>query len=97
VGSAGPRNGSGLCPGGSPRAATAPVRLRTLFLGIVPVPHPVGTDPVWLAVLRRWLAVLRRVRLALAGLLVVLACGHALMVVRHHRSGDRTLARMWRG
>ena len=90
MGSAGRRNGSGLCPGRSPRAATAPARLRTLFLGIVPVPHPVGTDPVWLAVLRR-------LHLALAGLLVVLACGQALMVVRHHRPGDRTMARMWRG
>ena len=34
-------------------AATAPARIPTLFLGVIPVPHIVGTDPVWYAVLRQ--------------------------------------------
>jgi len=71
-------------------AATAPVRIPTLFLGVIPVPHIVGTDPAWFAVLRR-------VHLGLAVLLVLLASGHALMALHHHRRGDSTLRRMWRG
>jgi cytochrome b561 len=71
-------------------AATAPARIPTLFLGVVPVPHVVGTNPAWFAVLRQ-------VHLGAAALLVLLAFGHALMAVRHHWKGDRTLARMWRG
>jgi cytochrome b561 len=71
-------------------AATAPARIPTLFLGMVPVPHIVGTSPAWFAVLRQ-------VHLGLALLLVLLACGHALMAAHHHRAGKRTLIRMWRG
>jgi cytochrome b561 len=71
-------------------ATTAPARIPTLFLGVVPVPHIVGTDPTWFAVLRH-------VHLGLALLLVLLASGHATMALRHHWAGDRTLARMWRG
>jgi cytochrome b561 len=71
-------------------AATAPARIPTLFLGVVPVPHLVGTDPAWFAVLRQ-------VHLGLALLLVLLALGHAVMALHHHRAGDRTLVRMWRG
>jgi len=71
-------------------AATAPARIPTLFLGVIPVPHVVGTNFAWFAVLRQ-------VHLALALLLVVLAFGHALMAVHHDRAGNRTLARMWRG
>jgi len=71
-------------------AATAPARIPTLFLGVVPVPHVVGTAPAWFAVLRQ-------VHLGLAVLLVLLAFGHALMALHHHRAGDRTLVRMWRG
>jgi cytochrome b561 len=71
-------------------AATAPARIPTLFLGMVPVPHIVGTSPAWFAVLRQ-------VHLGLALLLVLLACGHALMAAQHHRAGKRTLIRMWRG
>lgn len=70
-------------------AATAPVRIPTLFLGVIPVPHIIGTDPAWFAVLRR-------VHLGLATLLVLLASGHALMALYHHRRGDETLRRMWR-
>ncbi|HYZ32416.1 MAG TPA: cytochrome b/b6 domain-containing protein, partial [Crenalkalicoccus sp.] len=71
-------------------AATAPARIPTLFLGIIPVPHIVGTDPAWYAVLRQ-------VHLGLALLLVVLAFGHALMALHHHRAGNDTLVRIWRG
>jgi cytochrome b561 len=71
-------------------AATTPARIPTLFLGMVPVPHIVGTDPAWFAVLRQ-------VHLALAVLLVLLAVGHALTAVHHHRAGGRTLVRMWCG
>jgi hypothetical protein len=41
--------------------------------------------------------VLRQVHLGLAILLVLLAVGHALMAVHHHRAGHRTLVRMWHG
>jgi cytochrome b561 len=71
-------------------AATAPARIPTLFLGVIPVPHVVGTDPIWFAVLRQ-------VHLLSAALLVLIAFGHALMALHHHRVGDRTLIRMWRG
>lgn len=71
-------------------AATAPARVPTLFLGVIPIPHIVGTS-------RFWFAILRRVHLALAILLVVLASGHALMALNHHREGRRVLVRMWRG
>lgn len=71
-------------------AATAPARVPTLFLGVIPIPHIVGTS-------RFWFAILRRVHLALAILLVLLASGHALMALNHHRQGRRVLVRMWRG
>jgi cytochrome b561 len=71
-------------------AATAPARVPTLFLGVIPIPHVVGTS-------RYWFAILRRVHLALALSLVSLACGHALMALDHHRKGRRTLIAMWRG
>jgi len=71
-------------------AATAPVKIPTLFLGVLSVPHIVGTDAAWFGVLRQ-------VHFGLAMLLVLLACGHALMAVHHHWRGGGTLARMWRG
>lgn len=71
-------------------AATAPARVPTLFLGVIPVPHVVGTS-------RYWFEVLRRVHLILAISLVLLASLHAVAAVNHHRDGRRTLARMWRG
>ncbi len=71
-------------------AATAPAKIPTLFLGVIPVPHLVGTNPAWFGVLRQ-------VHFGLAILLALLACGHALMALRHHRQGKDTLLRMWRG
>lgn len=71
-------------------AATAPAQVPTLFLGIIPVPHLVGTSTAAFAQLRP----LHR---ALAILLVVLASGHALAAVLHHQLGRRTLVAMARG
>jgi cytochrome b561 len=71
-------------------AAAAPLRIPTLFLGIVPVPHVIGTDAAAFAVLRR-------VHLVLALLLVALALGHAAMALHHHRRGRAVLARMLSG
>jgi cytochrome b561 len=71
-------------------AATAPAQVPTLFLGVINVPHIVGTDPAAFA----WLRPLHR---ALAILLIVLATGHAVAAVAHHRRGRRTLIAMWRG
>jgi cytochrome b561 len=71
-------------------AATAPAQVPTLFLGVINVPHIVGTDP-------DAFALLRPIHRALAILLVVLATGHALAAVQHHRRGRRVLIAMWRG
>jgi len=71
-------------------AATAPIGVPTLFLGVIPVPHIVGTS-------KFWFGILRRVHLYLAVALVALAAGHALVALNRHREGRRTLVRMWRG
>lgn len=70
-------------------AATAPARVPTLFLGVIPVPHLLAPDPAWFAVLRQS-------HRSLAILLVVLAAGHATAAVHNHRRGRATLARMLR-
>jgi len=57
-------------------AATAPAQVPTLFLLVIPVPHIVGTDA-------DWYAVLRQAHRAAAILLVVLAAGHAAMAIGH--------------
>ena len=71
-------------------AATAPAQVPTLFLGVIPVPHLVGTDPAWFAVLRQ-------MHRALAILLVALATAHALAALANHLRGHRGLVAMWRG
>ncbi len=71
-------------------AATAPAQVPTLFLLLINVPHLVGADA-------QWYAVLRPVHLAAAVLLVFLAIGHAGMAVLHQVRGGDTLARMWNG
>lgn len=71
-------------------AATAPAQIPTLFFGVIPVPHVVGTHPAQFAVLRQ-------LHLAVAVLLLLLAGSHAGMAVHHQWQGRRTLARMWRG
>lgn len=71
-------------------AATAPARVPTLFLGVIPVPHVLGPD-------EGWFAVLRPMHRALAVLLALLACGHAIAAMHNHLAGRAMLARMWRG
>jgi cytochrome b561 len=71
-------------------AATAPARIPTLFLGLVPVPHIVGTS-------RSWFEILRRMHLALALLILALAAVHAGAAINHQLHGRRVLSRMWRG
>jgi cytochrome b561 len=69
-------------------AATAPARVPTLFLLVLPVPHVVGPDEAAFGVLRA-------VHRAAAIVLVGLAAGHAAMAMAHHLRGRRVLARMW--
>lgn len=71
-------------------AASAPARIPTLFLGVLPVPHVIGTDAAWFAVLRQ-------LHLAAAAALAALAFGHAVAALYHHWQGHDTLRRMWRG
>jgi cytochrome b561 len=71
-------------------AASAPRRVPTLFLLVIPIPHIVEADP-------GLFAVVSRLHLALAILLVLLACGHAAAAVHNHRLGRATLLAMWRG
>lgn len=71
-------------------AATAPARVPTLFMGVVPVPHVVSADLAWFALLRA-------THRALAIALVSFAALHAIAAVRHHVQGRATLRRMWRG
>jgi cytochrome b561 len=71
-------------------AATAPVRVPTLFLGVISVPHLLAPD-------REWFAVLRQVHRGFAVALVLLACLHAGAAIHNHWHGRATLVRMWRG
>ena len=41
-------------------AATAPARVPTLFLGVVPIPHLTGPNPVWFGIIDRRTAPWRR-------------------------------------
>ena len=69
---------------------TAPARMPTLFLGLIPVPHILPADRAWFSVLRpthQWSAVF----------LVVLAGGHALASLHNHLRGHASLRRMWSG
>lgn len=68
-------------------ADTAPLRIPTLFLGLLPLPVLAGRDPALFAVL----VALHR---ALAIALVVLAFGHAGMALRHHAAGRGVMAAM---
>ena len=71
-------------------AATAPIGVPTLFLGLLKVPHLVGPD-------REWFAMIRPLHRGAAIALVLLASGHATMAIHHHGRGRATLRRMWRG
>ena len=71
-------------------ASTAPNRIPTLFLGLIPIPSVLGPDRFWFAVLQ-WL------HASAAIALVTVAAGHASVAVLHHVHGRRDLLRMWRG
>ena len=71
-------------------AATAPVQIPTLFLGVIPVPHLVGTNP-------QWFAFLRQIHRLMAILLATIGAGHAIAAVHNHLRGRSTLTGMWRG
>jgi cytochrome b561 len=70
-------------------AATAPIGIPTLFLGVIPIPHLVSPDPAWFSVVRQ-------IHRSMAILLVVLAGGHAAASIHNHLRGRGTLVRMWR-
>jgi cytochrome b561 len=55
-------------------AATAPAQVPTLFLGVIPVPHIVGTNP-------RWFPLLRQVHRLMAILLAAIGTGHAMAAI----------------
>lgn len=70
-------------------ACAAPSGFPTLFLGFIPIPALIGPDAHLFALLvpvHRWSAIV----------LVVLAAGHAVQAIRHHRRGRTVLRRMWR-
>lgn len=71
-------------------ACTAPVRIPTLFFGVLPIPGITGESP-------RWFPLLLDLHRAAAITLVVLATGHAAVALHHHRSGLAVLRRMWAG
>lgn len=71
-------------------AAAAPIQIPTLLFGVITLPHAVAPDPIWFA----WLRPMHR---AAAIGMIIFACGHAVMAIRHHRAGAAVLRRMWRG
>lgn len=71
-------------------ASLAPLRIPTLFLGVIPLPAVTGPSETW------FLIVLN-VHRAFAFALVLLAAGHAAAAIRHHRLGRPVLVRMWSG
>ncbi len=71
-------------------ASLAPLRIPTLFLGVIPLPALTGPNQAWFAIL---FALHRASAIAL----VLLACFHAGAAIRHHLLGRAVLVRMWRG
>lgn len=71
-------------------AASAPAQVPTMLFMLLPVPHVLGPDEARFVLLRA-------VHLWLAVGLMALACGHALMALRHHAQGRPVLRGMWRG
>lgn len=69
-------------------AATAPARIPTLFLLVLPVPHAVGPD-------KAAYDVLHLVHRDAAVALIALAVGHTLAAFYNHAKGRPTLVRMW--
>ncbi len=71
-------------------ACTAPARVPTLFLFVIPIPSVIAPNP-------RLYALLRVLHRDAAFALLGLAVGHALAAFRHHFAGREVLLRMWRG
>ena len=71
-------------------ASLAPLRIPTLFFGVIRLPALTGPS-------QEWFAIVFNLHRAFAVALVLLACGHAAAAVRHHLLGREVLARMWRG
>lgn len=71
-------------------ACTAPVRIPTLFFGILPVPALVGEN-------KFWFPILLDLHRAAAIALVVLAAVHAAAALHHHQRGLALLRKMWAG
>jgi cytochrome b561 len=71
-------------------ASLAPLRIPTLFLGVIPLPALTGPS-------RAWFAIVLPIHRAAAIALVALAAGHAAAAIRHHLLGRAVLVRMWRG
>ncbi len=71
-------------------ASLAPLRIPTLFFGMIPLPALTGPDKAWFAIV---FASHRVCAIAL----VLLAAGHAAAAIRHHLLGRTVLVRMWRG
>jgi len=70
-------------------ASSSPIRIPTLFLGVIRLPDVTGANRALfdaVAPLHRWLAIL----------LVTLAGGHAIMAAYHQVRDGVTLRRMWR-
>ncbi len=68
-------------------AATAPERIPTFFLGLIPIPHIVDVS-------EHWFMILRLIHLASAWFLIVLAIFHATMGIYHYVAGIKILLRM---
>lgn len=72
-------------------AAASPLGIPTVLFGVLPVPHPIGPDPVLEALLLRAHRLQGWVLAGLVGL-------HALAALEHHwLRRDRVLSRMVRG
>jgi len=71
-------------------ASLAPLRIPTLFLGVIKLPALTGPS-------QEWFAIVFNLHRAFAVALVLLASGHAAAAIRHHLLGRDVLAGMWRG
>jgi len=71
-------------------ACTAPARIPTLFLGVIPIPAIVGAS-------KPWFLLLLDLHRAAAIALVLLAIGHAAAAIHNHRRGLAGLRKMWSG
>lgn len=71
-------------------ASLAPLRIPTLFFGVIPLPALTAPS-------EQWFPIVFAVHRAFAIALVTLAAGHAAAAIRHHLLGRSVLIRMWAG